>query len=50
MNQKKKLLVSLKKFFFANRLVLIITGKGKTLSGSQEWKADGKLKKMFQYG
>ena len=46
-NQSKEKVIRFieKNFFLHNRLVLIITGKGKTLSGSQEWKADGKLKK-----
>ena len=34
-----------KNFFLRNRLVLIITGKGKSISVSDGWKADGKLKK-----
>ena len=32
-------------FLIGNRLILIITGKGKRLSVSEGWKGDGKLKR-----
>lgn len=43
---KEKVITFIKKNFnLCNRLVLIITGKGKSLSVSEGWKSDGKLKK-----
>ena len=46
-NQSKEIVVGfIKKNFLINkRLVLIITGKGKSFSVGNGWKADGKLKK-----